>query len=404
MKATASVSRPDEAVLRATVEELAAIERAPASPGEREAAHIIAGRMQALGLRAEVEDEAAFGSYAWPAGIASAAAAGAGLAARRGRAGRLIGFAGGALAAAGIVDEISLGRQVIRRLTSPRRTTCNVVGYTGDIDATRTLVVMAHHDAAPSGAVFDQRLIRWLAARYPDVVERMTENPPLWWPVVAGPALVAAGCATRSRAMRVTGTVMSAIAAAAFADIARHGPVPGANDNLSGVAVLVTLARALRERPPSGLRVILFSAGGEEALQQGARGFARRHFPALPRDTTWFLNLDTVGSGRLVLLDGEGPVRMERYDKGLGELVARCAGELGIFLHRGLRSRNSTDGVVPMRAGYPSATLVSVDAGKLLPNYHLYSDTPENLDYECVADAAQLAEAVARAAASELTP
>src|SRR6266567_3209189 len=99
MKAITPVSRPDEAGLRAIVEELAAIERAPASPGEREAAHIIAGRMRALGLRAEVEDEAAFGSYAWPAGIASAAAAGAGLAARRGPLGRLIGFAGGALAA-----------------------------------------------------------------------------------------------------------------------------------------------------------------------------------------------------------------------------------------------------------------------------------------------------------------
>jgi Peptidase family M28 len=404
MKATAAVFRPDEAGLRAVIEELAAIERAPASPGEREAAHIIAGRIRALGLNAEVEDEPAFGSYAWPVGAASAAAAGAGLAARRGPLGRLIGFAGGALAAAGIVDEISLGRQAIRRLISPRRTTCNVVGYAGDLDAPRTLVVMAHHDAAPSGAVFDQRLVRWLAARYPDVVERMTENPPLWWPVVAGPALVAVGSATRSRATRVTGTVMSAIAAAAFADIALRGPVPGANDNLSGVAVLVMLARALSERPPTGLRVILFSAGAEEALQQGARGFARRHFPSLPRESTWFLNLDTVGSGRLVLLDGEGPVRMERYDQGLCELVARCAEELGIFLHRGLRSRNSTDGVVPMRGGYRAATLVSVDDGKLLPNYHLYSDTPENLDYECVADAARLTEAVTRAAASQLVP
>ncbi|MGE5290544.1 MAG: M28 family metallopeptidase [Micromonosporaceae bacterium] len=402
MKTIASVSRPGEAGLRAVVEELAVIERAPASPGEREAAHIIAGKMRALGLRAEVEDEAAFGSYAWPVGAASAAAAGAGLAGRRGPLGRLIGFAGGALSAAGIADEISLGRQAIRRLVSPRRTTCNVVGYAGDPDATRTLVVMAHHDAAPSGAVFDQRLERWFAARYPDVVERMTQNPPLWWPVVTGPALVAVGSATGSRTMRVTGTVMSAIAAAAFADIALRGPVPGANDNLSGVAVLVTLAHTLSERPPAGLRVILFSAGAEEALQQGARGFARRHFPSLPRDSTWFLNLDTVGSGRLVLLDGEGPLRMEHYDKGLGELVARCADELGIALLRGLRSRNSTDGVVPMRAGYPAATLVSVDAGKLLPNYHLYSDTPENLDYRCVADAAQLTEAVTRAAAAAL--
>ncbi len=422
--AAGEIPRPDEAVLREIVEELAGLERAPASPGEREAAHIIAGRFQALGMRVEVEDEPAFGSYAWPVGVASAAAAAAGFAAGRGarrpKAGgrgsgygsppgslrRIAGALGGGLAAAGIADEISLGRQVIRRLASPRRTTCNVVGYAGDQGAERTLVVMAHHDAAPSGAVFDQRLERWFAARYPQVVERMTENPPLWWPVVAGPALVAIGSAlperTRSGALRRTGTVMSAIAAVTFADIGLRGPVPGANDNLSGVAVLVALAQALHRRPVEGLRVILFSAGAEEALQQGARAFARRHFPALPRERTSFLNLDTVGSGRLVLLDGEGPLRMERYDTGMSELVARCAGELGIFLHRGLRSRNSTDGVVPMRAGYPAATLVSVDDAKLLPNYHLYSDIPQNVDYGCVADAAQLTEAVARAGGAPL--
>lgn len=395
-----STSRPDEADLRSVIEELAGIERAPASSGEREAAHIIAGRFQALGLRVEVEDEAAFGSYAWPAGFASAAATAAGLAARRGGFGRLFGVAAGTLAAAGIADDISLGRQAIRRLVSPRRTTCNVVGYAGDPDAPRTLVVMAHHDAAPSGLIFDQRLARWFAARYPGAVEQMTENPPLWWPVVAGPALVAIGSATGSRAARTAGTVMSAVAAAAFADIGMRGPVPGANDNLSGVAVLITLAQALSRRPPAGLRVILLSAGAEEALQQGARGFARRHFPSLPPASTSFVNLDTVGSGRLVLLDGEGPVRMERYDEGLGEMIARCAAGLGIFLHRGLRSRNSTDGVVPMRAGYPTATLVSVDADKLLPHYHLYSDLPGNVDYQCVADAAQLTEAVARTAGS----
>lgn len=424
--AAAEIPRPDEAELREIIEELADIKRAPASPGEREAAHIIAGRFQGLGLRVEVEDEPAFGSYAWPVGVASAAAAAAGFvagrAARRGAAAgrgsrrgsgpgslrRAVGALGGGLAAAGIADEISLGQQVIRRLVSPRRTTCNVVAYAGDQHAERTLVVMAHHDAAPSGAVFDQRLERWFAARYPEVVERMTENPPLWWPVVAGPALVAIGGALPARlgavprAMLATGTVMSAIAAIAFADIGLRGPVPGANDNLSGVAVLVSLAQALHQRPVAGLRVILLSAGAEEALQQGARAFARRYFPALRHERTSFLNLDTVGSGRLVLLDGEGPLRMEWYDTGMSELVARCADELGILLHRGLRSRNSTDGVVPMRAGYPAATLVSVDEAKLLPHYHLYSDTPQNVDYGCVADAAQLTEAVARAGGAPL--
>lgn len=394
LRPVSAVPRPDERGLRATIEELATIERPPCSPGEREAAHLIAHRLRMLGCRARVEEEPAFGSYARPVGALAALGAAAGIAGGRSRA---LGALGGAVAAAGLADEISYGRQLARRVVSRRLTACNVVAELGDPRARRTLVVMAHHDAAPSGAIFDQRLERWFVRRFPKAVERMTENPPLWWAALAGPVLAGLGSATGSAAMRRTGTVMSAVTAAAMADIAARGAVPGANDNLSGVAVLIALAEALRDRPLDGLRVVLFSAGAEEALQEGVRGFARRYFPHLPRETTWFLNLDTVGSGNLVMLDAEGPLRMEPYNAAFGDLVARCALEQGVRLRRGLRSRNSTDGVVPNRYGYPTVCVVSVDDDKLLPHYHLPSDLPEHVDYRCVADAAQLTEAVARA-------
>lgn len=397
-----TASRPDVADLRATIEELAKLDRLPCSPGEHEAARIIADRLRDLGCEARVEEEPAYGSYAWPVGALTGLATVSGLLAgsrRRGR--RLAGILGGAVAAAGIADEISYGRQFARRALSPRRTASNVVAQIGDLDAERTLVVMAHHDAAPTGAIFDQTVERWFAGRFPHVVEKITENPPLWWLVVAGPAMVSLGGATGSARLRRAGTVVSALTTAAMTDIGLRPPVPGANDNLSAVAVLVALAEALRERPLEGLRIILLSAGAEEALQEGIRGFARRHFPELPTDKTWFLNLDTVGSGDLVMLDAEGPLRMEPYDAAFGELVAECADQHDIFLHRGLRSRNSTDGVVPNRHGYPTVCLVSVDDQKLLPHYHLPSDLPEHVDYRCVADAAQLTEAVARTLAGE---
>lgn len=391
--------------VRHTIEQLAPIERLPCSVGEREAAQIIAARFNELGCPAVVEEEPAFGSYAWPVGVMtglsalvaclSCAPPARPVGARR----RLWGSIVGAVAAAGIADEISLGRQWVRRAFSPRRTTTNVVAETGDPAASRTLVLMAHHDAAPTGAIFDQSLERWLARKFPQVVERMSENPPLWWPVVGGPAMVAIGSATGSTALRRAGVVVSLLTTAAVADIGSRRAVPGANDNLSGVAVLLAAAPTLAEL--KGLRVILLSAGAEEALQQGARGFASRHFPALPKESTWFLNLDTVGSGNLVLLDAEGPLRMEPYDTGFGDLIADCAASSGVSVTRGLRSRNSTDGVVPNRHGYRSASLVSIDDQKLLPHYHLPSDTPENVDYDCVADTVRLTESIARALAAQ---
>jgi Zn-dependent M28 family amino/carboxypeptidase len=157
------------------------------------------------------------------------------------------------------------------------------------------------------------------------------------------------------------------------------------------------LAERLRERPVEGLRVILASCGAEEVIQGGIYGFARRHFPGLDRERTWFLNLETVGSPRLMMLEGEGPVVMEDYHDGrFRDLVARAAATAGVPLRRGLRARTSTDAVVPHRAGYPTATLASMDRHKLLSNYHLMSDTPENIDYGTVSQALAVAEAVAR--------
>lgn len=389
-----SLPRPDETRLHATVDQLAFPGRGPASRGEEVAARWIADRLTELGWRARIEEERASASYAWPVGVLCALSVLGGLATGRGH--RWTGALAGAAAAAGIADDVSGGPQLTRRAISPRRTTCNVLAEAGDPQAARTLVVTVHHDAAPSGLVFDQTLQRRFATRFPRLIERITQNPPLWWPVVAGPALVAAGSAAGSAGLRRAGTAVSAVAGAAFADIALRAPVPGANDNLSGVAALLELAAALRDRPVRGLRVLLVSAGAEEALQQGIRGFARRHFPYLATGNTWFLNLDTVGSGRLVLLDGEGPLWMEDYSPDLNALVQQGAEEQGIALLRGLRSRNSTDGMVPNRAGYPTATLVSVDDQKLLPGYHLPSDTPDAVDYRCVADAAVLTESLAR--------
>src|ERR671914_2985566 len=205
--------------LRATIERLAPIERLPCSAGERTAASLIAARLRELGCAARVETEPAYASYARPVGALSALAAVSGLLGDR-FAGRLAGTAGGAAAAPALADEISYGRQYARRIVSPRRTAFNVVAEAGDPTAARTLLVMAHHDAAPTGAVFDQRLESWVVPRHPEIVERMTENPPMWWLVLAGPAAVAAGSAKGSRALLRTGTIMSLLATAAMADIA----------------------------------------------------------------------------------------------------------------------------------------------------------------------------------------
>jgi Zn-dependent M28 family amino/carboxypeptidase len=189
---------------------------------------------------------------------------------------------------------------------------------------------------------------------------------------------------------------MSVITALLMADIGRRKAVPGANDNLTGVAVLVGLAESLRERPVKGLRVILLSAGAEETLQEGMRGYADRHFDEFDRDKTWFLNIDSVGCPELTLLEAEGPFKMREYPEGFKDLVARAAERAGVPLRRGMRARTSTDGVVPLRAGFPTATLVSINEFKSIDNYHWPTDVPDNVNLDTVEHALRLADVVVR--------
>ncbi len=103
------------------------------------------------------------------------------------------------------------------------------------------------------------------------------------------------------------GLVLGLLGTALVADVWRSETVQGANDNLSGVACIVALAELLRERPIPGLRVLLVSCGAEETLQDGIRAFLASHRHELDPATTRFVNLDTVGSPHLVLLEAEGP-------------------------------------------------------------------------------------------------
>ncbi|HTW11848.1 MAG TPA: M28 family peptidase [Solirubrobacteraceae bacterium] len=382
--------------LREVIERLAQIERGAGSPGEAAAADWLFERFKQAGCDTEVQRAEFYDGYARPNGTLTAAAALAGMVALR-RRGRVVGGLLAAACAALIADDAANATRAFRRLTSRPRPTQNVVALTGDLSAKRTLVVLGHHDAAPSGLIFDDRLQSWFGRTCPGVLERFDTSVPLWWLVLAGPVMTALGAAARRPALVRGGVGASLLCTAAMADIQRSPIVPGANDNLSSVALMVALAETLREHPIHGLRVMLVSCGAEEVVQGGIYSFARRHFPELDLERTWFLGLETLGSPILALIEGEGPIVMEDYpDIRFRDLVAQAATDHRIPLRRGLRARSSTDAMMPSRAGYPTATLVSVDRHKALSNYHQMSDTPENINYATITQALQVTEAVAR--------
>ncbi|HWB69200.1 MAG TPA: M28 family peptidase, partial [Solirubrobacterales bacterium] len=382
---------PDRAWLRERLEELERIERPSASEGEREAAEWLLERFAEEGAEARIEAEGAHGTYWWPLGLGALCGAIGGLLALRGR--RALGALLSAIGAAGIADDFPPGQRRLRRLL-PMRTTYNVVCELGDPEAERTVVLIAHHDSAHSGLVFHPEIPQ-IADRL-GMIERTDTSPMLMAPVVGGPIMALLGALSGRRALAKLGALLGFGAAAAMAEIGARKVVPGANDNGTAVVSLLALARRFRERPPSGVRVILLSVGSEESFSEGIKAFGERHFPELPKESTFFLCLESIGSPHLLVLRGEGFLKMREYPPRSLALMDGLAEELGIWLYPNLRLRNGTDGLEPMAAGYETAALCGCTDLKQPANYHWWHDLAENVDFGTVADGIRLSEAAVR--------
>jgi Peptidase family M28 len=389
--------------VRRDIERLVAGEapRGSATPGEAAAARLLRQMFLERGVEATIEQERAVVGFWLPTGLLAAAGAVAGAAGGRRRlAGALLAGCAGLLMA----DDVENGPHLLRRLL-PKRTTDNVLAWVGDPDAEQTLVLVAHHDAAHTGLLFHPGLVPLVNRLAPAWYAKQKTSTQTGRLLVAGPLLSALGCALRSKTLRKAGLVWSAVTTALLADVARSAVVEGANDNLSAVAVLLALAEDEAVREAKGIRLLLLSTGSEETFMEGMRGFVTRHRDRLDPDRTRFVALECVGSPRLILLEGEGMLRMHDYDEQLREQIQEAAEEAGIGLWRGLRlGAGGTDALPAMRAGYRAACLAGCTELKVPANYHWPTDTVQNLSWETIDEArGVLARLISRSAA-ERTP
>jgi hypothetical protein len=377
--------------LRERLEELERIERPSASDGERQAAEWIVAQLGELGAEARIEAEDAHGTYWWPLGIGAALGALGAVAALRGR--RAFGALLGAAGAAGMADDFPPGQRRLRRFL-PRRTTYNVVCELGDPNAQRTVVLSAHHDAAHSGLVFHPALPE-LADRL-GMLDRTDTSPPLMAPVVGGPVLAALGALTGRRMLTKIGLFLGLGSVAAMADIGARKSVPAANDNGTAVVALLALASRFLADPPAGVRVILLSAGSEESFSEGMKAFGERHFGELPRESTFFLCLETLGATHLLALQGEGFLKMRDYPPRALAFVEDVAEETGVWLYPNLRTYNGTDALEPRVAGYETVALCSCTDQKQPGRYHWPNDVAANVNFDTVERAINLSDKAVR--------
>jgi len=160
-------------------------------------------------------------------------------------------------------------------------------------------------------------------------------------------------------------------------DPANHSkPILGANDGASGVAVLLEIARLIRQKPPRcGVDIVLFDAedqgleGAESSYARGSQHFARTVVPTFrPR---FGILLDLVGDANLNIYQEHYSLN---YARPVVEKVWNAAAALGVTEFIPQPGYAVYDDHVPLlQRGIPCIDIIDFD----YPPWHTLADTPD---------------------------
>jgi Zn-dependent M28 family amino/carboxypeptidase len=246
--------------------------------------------------------------------------------------------------------------------------------------AERTVVFVAHHDAARTGLL-------WRLPR---------TTKPIGLGAQLALALVALGCVAGSRIVRAVGAAVLAALTLLGLDVARSRIVPGANDNATGVGALLALTAAFARDPLERTDVVALFTDCEEVGLGGAEAWLEAHGETLDRAATLVVSLDTLGSGEPALVKRDGALSAT-YASDDHDWADRGALRAAVSPPRRADLTAPTDAIVAHHAGLRALSLVSVDSdGTLGPHYHQPTDTPANVDWHSVDQCTRLAGGIAR--------
>lgn len=144
---------------------------------------------------------------------------------------------------------------------------------------------------------------------------------------------------------------------------------PGANDNASGVAMLLALAKHFRQHQPKYSLVFIFFSG-EEAGLEGSRHFVKHPFFELKK-VRFLLNIDIMGSASNGITAVNGSVHQKHFK------LLQKLNKKGNFLPK-IKPRGPTqnsDHYYFSQTGVPSFFVYALGDCK---NYHDINDRAEN--------------------------
>lgn len=387
--------------------------RGPGTDAERRAGDWLAGRLREMGRRADIEPTYVHPEYSLVIAIHVALAiAGSLLAALLSAP---AGFALVLLSAFSLFLDQNTRLYVIRRLLF-RRASQNIVSPGPNPGAPVRVVLSAHYDAAKTGVVFGPHAVKF--SRRLSERARVLLGPVrfIFWVGVV-PLLLISGLrmagvdATWVSVLQLVVTALMLVVIVLLVDISLSEIVPGACDNASAVAAVLSAAEELGSEPPENLDVWVILPGAEECNAEGMACYMRAHHREIDRERTLFVNLDSVSFGDVHYQLSEGAIVNWAMDPRLVELCegiaqAQRSGPGGDpdRAARPIRHSFHTDALPAVVRGFRAISIVGADDGVGAPYYHTPEDAPGNVDAEAMTRAAEFTVELVRAIDRDAAP
>mgnify|MGYP006287487883 CR=1 FL=1 len=158
--------------------------------------------------------------------------------------------------------------------------------------------------------------------------------------------------------------------------------VNGANDNASGVSLILKLAEYFRNNALENTKLQLVFTGAEEAGIHGTHAFIENQESDISQDNTFILNFDNIGAGNLNYCSGEGMLSFWAYDQYLVKAASELT-ELSEFQSMGTTRYSLAyfDTLPFVQQGYKCITFIGLNDEKTIPNWHWNTDKPERMNW-----------------------
>jgi hypothetical protein len=290
------------------------------------------------------------------------------------------------LGATGMLAETDLSPNWTRRLL-PRLTSHNATGVIPAAIQTRQRAVLCAHVDSHRTPVF------YSTPTWRKLFSRLVSLAFLSMP--AGAAFFALGALLGLSWVRGLGLLIALIQACVLGFLI-HADLtvisPGANDNASGVGVVLEIGRRLVQDSLPFTEVWLVFTGCEETGALGMAAILDAHAKELGSEAVYII-LDEAGLGKLQYITADGLViKHPTHPKAL-ELVRRAAASLpglSVSAHLGIAY---TDALVATKRNLIALTLgcLPEDQSGKTSHWHQISDTLEHVDVRALEDSLAIA-------------